>query len=122
MYSTTAKIVAMCQDPEDAVTRLAEAYEVLRLKEERYHAVFSATPDAIAICRMDDGMFVDVNPQFFEMLGYRREELIAQTSVESCTWIDLDGTAHSGQFIDVAGRSTCELNIWNDNAAWERLK
>ena len=63
--------------------QLAAAREVLRVSEQRYRTAFETSLDAIAICRMDDGMFVDVNPQFFSILGYAREELVGQTSEEA---------------------------------------
>jgi len=54
---------------ELANEQLAAAQEVLRVSEQRYRAAFETSLDAIAICRMDDGMFVDVNRQFFSILG-----------------------------------------------------
>jgi diguanylate cyclase (GGDEF)-like protein len=77
--------------------------------------------DAIAICRMDDGMFVDVNSQFFSILGYDRKELVGQTSEELYTWTDSEGKNHRGEFFDVSGRSSHELKIWENPRDWERL-
>jgi diguanylate cyclase (GGDEF)-like protein len=70
---------------------------------------------------MDDGMFVDVNRSFFDILGYRRAELVGQTSAETSVWIDSEGENHSRVFLDVAGRSSKELNIWDDPADWQQL-
>jgi len=104
-----------------AHAEFAAAQEVLRVSEQRYRAAFDTSLDAIAICRMDDGMFVDVNRQFFTILGYCREELVGQTSKDLYTWIDSEGGDHSGEFIDVSGRSSDELNIWENPGDWERL-
>ncbi len=104
-----------------AYVELAAAQEVLRVSEQRYRAAFETSLDAIAICRMDDSMFVDVNRQFFSVLGYSREELVGQTSEEIYTWTDSEGENHAGEFLDVSGRSSDELNIWENPRDWERL-
>jgi diguanylate cyclase (GGDEF)-like protein len=106
---------------ELANEQLAAAQEVLRVSEQRYRAAFETSLDAIAICRMDDGMFVDVNRQFFSILGYCREELVGQTSEESYTWTDTDGENHSGEFLDISGKSSHDLNIWENPRDWEQL-
>ncbi len=100
---------------------LAPAREVLRVSEQRYRAAFETSLDAIAICRMDDGMFVDVNRQFFAIFGYNREELVGQTSEYLYTWTDSEGENHCGEFYDISGRSSHELNIWENQRDWERL-
>ena len=122
MNPRIATLLESGHDLELHKQHLDEAYEVLRVREERYRAAFHTSLDAIAICRMDDGMFVDVNARFFEILGYSREELVGQTSTEVSTWRDAEGNLHAHKFLDVAGRSSQELNIWCDPADWERLK
>lgn len=100
------------------LAQLEAAQEVLRVSEQRYRAAFETSLDAIAICRMDDGLFVDVNRQFYSILGYDREELVGQTSEELYTWIDPEGQSHPGEFIDVSGRSSHELSIWENPQDW----
>lgn len=97
------------------------ALEALRVSERRYRTAFDTSLDAIVITRMDDGMFVDVNRQFFSILGYTREELVGQSSEELCVWADGDGQTHHGSFLDVAGRSSRELHIWVDPDDRENL-
>jgi PAS domain S-box-containing protein len=104
-----------------ARSELAAALEVLRVSEQRHRAAFETSLDAIAICRLDDGMFVDVNRQFFSILGYGREELVGQTSEDLNTWTDSDGENHTAGFLDVAGRSSHELKIWENPNDWVRL-
>jgi diguanylate cyclase (GGDEF)-like protein len=114
-------MVEKTSDHTVAQQQLAATQEVLRASEQRYRAAFETSLDAIAICRMDDGMFVDVNQQFFSILGYEREELVGQTSEELYTWTDSDGENHCGEFVDVAGRSSRELDIWENPHDWELL-
>jgi diguanylate cyclase (GGDEF)-like protein len=108
-------------ESKPAHAELAATQEVLRVSEQRYRAAFETSLDAIAICRMDDGMFVDVNRQFFSILGYDREELVGQTSEEFHTWTDSEGESHPREFLDISGRSSHELNIWENPHDWERL-
>jgi PAS domain-containing protein len=118
------EVVAMADEHVErkvAQEQLAAVQEVLRVSEQRYRAAFETSLDAIAICRMDDGMFVDVNRQFFTILGYEREELVGQSSEELSTWTDSDGQDHRGGFVDVAGRSSRELDIWENPHDWELL-
>jgi diguanylate cyclase (GGDEF)-like protein len=121
MNPTSLATTGDVYDSKTALTQLAAAQEVLRVSEERYRTAFETSLDAIAICRMDDGMFVDVNRSFFDILGYQRAELVGQTSAETSIWVDSDGEAQSRVFLDVAGRSSEELNIWDNPADWERL-
>lgn len=100
---------------------LAATREVLRVSEQRYRTAFETSLDAISISRMDDGMFVDVNRQFFSMLGYTREELVGQASAEPCIWTDSDGQSHTREFIDVAGRSSRDIRLWEDPGERERM-
>lgn len=67
----------------------------LRESEERYQKAFRASPDGIAISRLRDGVFVDVNEGFEELTGFSRDELI--------------------------GRSTLDLKHWKNPADRERL-
>jgi diguanylate cyclase (GGDEF)-like protein len=108
-------------DSKLARSELAAALEVLRVSEQRHRAAFETSLDAIAICRLDDGMFVDVNRQFFSILGYGREELVGQTSEDLYTWTDSAGEDHTAGFLDVAGRSSHELKIWENLDDWVRL-
>lgn len=115
----------LLQNPSNTLThvneQLAAALEVLRVSEARYRLAFETSFDAIAICRMDNGMFVDVNPAFHEILGYSRDELVGQTLTEEYTWTSPDGEDHCNLFVDLSGVSSDELSIWCDAEDWSRL-
>ena len=53
----------------------------LRASEERYHTVFNASVDGLALCT-PDGRIVDANPAFCQLHGYTREELLAAESFQ----------------------------------------
>ena len=62
------------------------AAEALRLSEKRYRTVFQTSIDAIVICRLEDGRYIEVNLAFLRMFGYEREEVIGQSPVDLGIW------------------------------------
>jgi diguanylate cyclase (GGDEF)-like protein/PAS domain S-box-containing protein len=56
--------------------------EALRASEIRYRTVFELSEDAIALTRLRDLTNIDVNQTLVEMSGYRRDEIVGQTSAE----------------------------------------
>ena len=69
--------------------RLAAAVEALRLSEDRYRTTFEMSLDVISITRIDSGEYIDANPAFLELGGYKREEVIGHTAEELGVWADL---------------------------------
>src|ERR687898_3225052 len=60
--------------------------EELRRSQERFAAIFRASPVAIVIRSLGDGRFRDVNDRFLEMTGYTREEVVGRTPAEVGLW------------------------------------
>ena len=62
-----------------------------KLAEEKFYKVFITTPDGIVITRLIDGVFLEVNKGFEDIVGWKREEIIGLKSVESPVnfWVDL---------------------------------
>jgi diguanylate cyclase (GGDEF)-like protein/PAS domain S-box-containing protein len=82
-------IVAFAQDISEAKAseeRLAVAANALRLSEERYRTAFQTSLDSININRLDNGVYVDVNRAFVEIMGYDRQEVIGYSSLELDIW------------------------------------
>ncbi len=63
--------------------------------DEALRLTFETSPDIIVINRLEDGLFVEINQSFVNTTGYTREE--------------------------VFGKTTLELNIWNDPRDLNRL-
>jgi diguanylate cyclase (GGDEF)-like protein/PAS domain S-box-containing protein len=62
--------------------------EARKASEDRYRTVFQTSLDAIAINRLADGVYVDVNQSFLDITGYTREEVVGHTSLELNIWSD----------------------------------
>ena len=59
-----------------------QAEEALRESEEKYRTTLRSTPDTVAISRVEDGRFLELNDGFTRMFGYPREEAIGKTVTE----------------------------------------
>lgn len=57
------------------ITKRKEVEEVLRKNEEKYRRLFEGANDMIQSVG-PDGMFVDVNPKWCEVMGYTKEEAL----------------------------------------------
>ncbi|MHB8127098.1 MAG: PAS domain S-box protein [Desulfitobacteriaceae bacterium] len=68
---------------------LRQQLEALRVSEEKFSKVFHVCPDMIAITRLKDGLYVDVNPGYTREAGCTKEEIIGKTSLELGIWVDL---------------------------------
>lgn len=66
------------------------AEEALRASEERFFKAFHATPDAIVISRVSDGLLLDVNDVFLRKLGYSREDIVDRKTVDLNVWVNSD--------------------------------
>jgi PAS domain S-box-containing protein len=64
------------------ITRRKEAEAQARQSEERFSKAFRASPMAISITRLSDGLFADVNDSFLHLLDYSREEVLGRTALD----------------------------------------
>ena len=55
--------------------------DALREHREIASKVFNTSPSAIAISRISDGVYLDVNPAFTEQTGYARDEVAGKTGL-----------------------------------------
>jgi diguanylate cyclase (GGDEF)-like protein/PAS domain S-box-containing protein len=77
------------------ISEYKRVQSALAVSEERFRRAFYLTPDSLNINRLSDGHYVSVNRGFTQITGYTED--------------------------DVAGRSSVDINIWNDPKDRERL-
>jgi diguanylate cyclase (GGDEF)-like protein/PAS domain S-box-containing protein len=70
------------------VTQRKLAELALRESEQRYRSMFQISPDALAINRLADGLYVDVNEGFCRHFGWTEQEIIGRTSRDIGIWRD----------------------------------
>lgn len=73
-----------CRD----ISERKNAEEGLRLSEEKFAKAFQTSPDSIAINRMVDGLYLEVNEGFTRLLGYTPADVAGKTSIELNIWED----------------------------------
>jgi PAS domain S-box-containing protein/putative nucleotidyltransferase with HDIG domain len=78
----------------------------LVLSEEKFSKAFQSSPDSININRLADGIYIETNSGFTELMGYTREEVIGKSSLELNIWADPADRARLVQGL----RETREVN------------
>ena len=68
------------------ISERKRAETALIQSEERYRTAFQASPDAININRLEDGLYLDINDGFMRLTGWSRSEVIGKTSKELNLW------------------------------------
>jgi two-component system, sensor histidine kinase and response regulator len=75
------------REREAAVAERERALQRLRESEAKLRKVFETSLDAIAINRMDDGRFIDVNHEFTAVFGYSAAEVTGHPVDEFGIWV-----------------------------------
>lgn len=66
----------------------AEKYaSAMAIELEKYRRVFRSMPDYATFSHLNTGVFIDVNPGFERLTGYRRDEVIGRTSASIHLWV-----------------------------------
>ena len=68
------------------VSERKQAEAALSLSEEKFAKAFADNPAAIAMTRLEDGLFLEVNDTWLSMNGYSREEVIGLSARELPIW------------------------------------
>jgi PAS domain S-box-containing protein len=71
------------------ITERQRAEEALKRSEEKFLKLFHGSPAAVALSRLKDGLFFEVNDTFERLFGYRREEVIGGKASDIGVWVDL---------------------------------
>jgi PAS domain S-box-containing protein len=63
------------------IERLEETNSELALSEDKFSKAFRLNPDSININHLEDGVYLDVNDGFTEIMGYTAEEVLGRSSL-----------------------------------------
>jgi PAS domain S-box-containing protein len=74
----------------ESESRLRALAEALRESEARLRAALEATPDAVIVSRLRDGVYTAANDGFERLCGWARSEIIGKTGPELNIWVDLE--------------------------------
>ncbi len=64
------------------ITERKLAEENMQKSEEKFHDIFMTTPNCIAITRLSDGLLIDANKGFEDILGWKRDQIMGVKSVD----------------------------------------
>ncbi|NTV45283.1 MAG: PAS domain S-box protein, partial [Chlorobiales bacterium] len=84
-HTTSGEVGGIIILSED-ITERKKASEAMQESEKRFATIFETSPAAIGISRLDDGMFIQINPAFARLIGYSRDEIIGHNSTELQFW------------------------------------
>lgn len=96
------RIISFSRD----ITERKRTAESLRQSEEKYATAFRVSPDAIAITRLSDGMYLEINEGFHAMSGYSEEDLRGRTAIEISIWADPEDRARLTRMLRENGSVT----------------
>lgn len=68
------------------ITDRRRVEEALRASEEKFAVAFAQNPAAVALSRLEDGVFLDVNDTWVALAGHSREEAIGNSARTMGIW------------------------------------
>lgn len=92
LYDQQGNIYGAIQSIRDISDR-KQAEVALRYAEERFSKAFILSPISMSISRQDNGVYLDVNDSYLQAVGYLREEMIGRSSLEMNIWNDASDRA-----------------------------
>jgi len=87
LYDREGRVIGAIEAIRD-ITEQKKAAKALKESEERFRLTFYASPDAVNLNRMEEGLWVDINEGFTRLTGFTREDVLGKTSLEMNIWND----------------------------------
>jgi PAS domain S-box-containing protein len=84
----TRQLHATVEELRREIADRQRAEDALRRSETKFAKLFHASPAAMSLSRMCDGLILDVNEAFEKIFGCRRDEVIGRRSTEAGFWGD----------------------------------
>ncbi len=85
------------------ITERKRAQQDLAESEARFRAVFDKGPVVIALIRLSDDRFVEINDAGIRAFGYARDEIIGQTGLALDLWVDPAERAEAKRRLETQG-------------------
>jgi two-component system, NtrC family, sensor kinase len=76
-YDGKAYSMAVCSD----ISQRLAAEQALRESEEKFSAMFSMTPDPMALTRLRDGVLLEISHSYAGYFGYERNEMLGHSTL-----------------------------------------
>ena len=92
LFSVIGVLISMMAERHRRTVQRTSALErehALQAGDARYRMAFQTNIDAIAISRLRDGTFLEVNSSFRSILGYEPHEALGKTAMELDIWKDV---------------------------------
>ncbi|MEI7430759.1 MAG: PAS domain S-box protein [Betaproteobacteria bacterium] len=98
------------------VTQQRQAEIALQESEQHYRAIYEASQDLVAIVRLDDRVFVEVNQTYLSTLGYERDELVGHSAQDLHIW---ENSGDDDEFVRMLNKEdkchNCEVRLRTKN-------
>jgi PAS domain S-box-containing protein len=85
------------------ITEPKHAEEALRESEERFAKAFRASPAGLIITRQSDGVILEVNDSWRQMLGYEKEEVLGKSWTQFEMLVDPEGRERASAVMEEQG-------------------
>ncbi|MFP4548894.1 MAG: PAS domain S-box protein [Fidelibacterota bacterium] len=72
------------------ITQQRKIEQELEKSEEKFRLTFKTSPDSINLNRLEDGVYIDINKGFTNIMGYTPEDVIGKSSIDINIWKNLD--------------------------------
>lgn len=88
------------------ITDQEKAQKALHVSEKKFSTAFHASPDSININRLSDGLYLEINQGFTDIMGYTQEEVVSKTSLELDIWANAEDRAQLVEGLRANGEVT----------------
>lgn len=119
LYDTQGNLTGAIECIRDATER-RRAEDKLRLSEKKFFKAFNSGPTLMTISLLKTGVVVDVNDNFCNSMGYKREEILGLTSVEFNFWSQEERDRFRGMLETNGSVSNLEV-VYRTKSGEERI-
>jgi PAS domain S-box-containing protein len=88
------------------ITELKEKESAFTSSEDKFTTSFMASPDLFIISTFPEGNIIDVNDNFLQRMGFKRDEVIGKFARDLKIWVNLRDRSHFIHSLRESGRCT----------------